>query len=166
MEKLGIEPSLLLAQVINFSIIVVVLTKLLYAPILAMLEKRKKEIEEGIAIVARQREDEEKFSVRKEKLMNEARKEARVILEEAKRQAKESEHDIMVLAHKEAGEIFEKAKREAAGVHDALSGEIRREAVILAGAMTKRLTASILSPDDQHKLIAKHLQDLAKSKVL
>ncbi len=162
MEKLGIEPRLLLAQIINFAIIVVVLTKLLYQPVLAMLAKRKKEIEEGLALSVRQREEEEKFGIRKEKLFVEARKEARVILEDGKKQAKEAEHEILVAAHRQASEILAKAKSEALATHDALSADIRAEAVVLAGAMAKRLVASVLSPGDQHKLIAKHLTELEK----
>ena len=50
MEKLGIEPILLLTQVINFTILVVVLTKFLYKPILKMLDERKKKIEEGLTL--------------------------------------------------------------------------------------------------------------------
>ena len=164
MEKLGIEPSLLLAQIINFSIIVVVLTKFLYKPILAMLAKRKKEIEEGLAITERLRLEEEKLGARREKLLNEARKEARVILEDAKMQGKDQEKEIVAAAHKEAQEIIEKAKREVAAIHESLSGNIRKEAVGLAASMARRLIAGILSPADQHKLIAKHLTDLGKAK--
>lgn len=166
MEKLGIEPSLLLAQIVNFAIIVVALTKLLYKPILAMIAKRKKEIEDGLALSVRQREEEEKFGLRKEKLLADARTEARVILDDAKKQAKEAEYEMMTLAHKEAAEILEKAKTEAKATHEALSSEIRREAVEIASAMTKRLVASVLSPGDQHKLIAKHLTELEKNKTL
>lgn len=164
MEKLGIEPSLLLAQIINFGIIVVVLTKLLYKPILAMLEKRKKEIEEGLAITERMRMEEEKLNSRKEKLFSEARKEARIIIEDAKKLGKDAEREIIALAHKEATDIAQKAKREADATHESLEGDLRREAVELAAAMAKRLVGSILSPADQHKLIAKHLADLGKAK--
>src|SRR3989344_1278848 len=126
MEKLGIEPSLLLAQLINFSIIVVVLTRFLYKPILGMLAKRKKEIEEGLAITERMRAEEEKLGLRKEKLLAEARKEARVILEDAKKQGKDMGSEIVAAAHKEAGEIIQKAKRDADATHESLSGEIRK----------------------------------------
>lgn len=164
MEKLGIEPSLLLAQIINFAIIVVVLTKLLYTPILEMLAKRKKEIEEGLAITERMRAEEEKLVARKEKLLSEARKEARIILEDAKKQGKDVERDIVSAAHKEAGEIIEKAKREAQATHEALAGDIQREAVELAGAMAKRLVSAVLTSADQHTLIAKHLTAIGKVK--
>lgn len=166
MEKLGIEPSLLLAQIINFSIIVAVLTKFLYKPILGMLAKRKKEIEEGLAITERMRAEEEKFGARREKLLTEARKEARIILEDAKKQGKDAERDIVAVAQRQAGEIIEKAKREALATHESLAGDIRREAVELAATMARRLIAGVLSPADQHKLIDKHLSDLGKAKGL
>lgn len=166
MEKLGIEPSLLLAQIINFSIIVIVLTKLLYGPILAMLEKRKQEIEEGLKITERMRLEEEKLSIRKEKLLVDARREARVILDEAKKQAEEVKHDVIAEAHKEALEIIEKSKREVTAQHEALASDIRKEAVELAAAMTKRLVSSVLSISDQHALLSKHLADLSKHKAL
>ena len=164
MEKLGIEPSLLLAQLINFSIIVVVLTRFLYKPILGMLAKRKKEIEEGLAITERMRAEEEKFGLRKEKLLAEARKEARVILDDAKKQGKDIGNELVSAAHKEAGEIMHKAKQEAVATHESLSGEIRKEAVELAATMARRLIVGVLSPADQHKLISKQLSDLGKVK--
>lgn len=164
MEKLGIEPSLLLAQIINFAIIVVVLTKLLYTPILDMLAKRKKEIEEGLKITERMKTEEENLGARKEKLLFEARKEARIIIEDAKKQGKDAERDIVAAAHKEAAEIVEKARREAAATHEALAADIQREAAALAGAMAKRLVSTVLTPADQHTLIARHLTAIGKAK--
>lgn len=163
MEKLGVEPALLLAQIVNFGIIVVVLGKLLYRPILSMLAKRKKEIEEGLAAAERQKQEEEKLGVRREKLLTEARKEAREILEEGKKQAEEARREIVAAAHTEAADIVAKAKRDAAATHEALEGAIRHEAVDLAVAMAKRLVAGTLSVQDQHKLIAKNLREMEKA---
>lgn len=159
MEKLGIEPSLLLAQIVNFIIIMVVLTKILYKPILGMLEKRKKDIEESLVRSEQVRQEEEKMQARKEKLLSEARKEARAILDEAKKQGKEAEREIVVTAHHEASEIIEKAKREVTAIHEALSRDIRNESVTLAGAMAKQLLGSVLTSADQHKLIEKYLRE-------
>lgn len=149
-----------MAQIVNFAILVVVLTKLLYRPILGMLAKRKKEIAEGLAITERMRLEEEKLGERREKLLAQARGEARVILEDAKSQAKDAERAIMEAAHKEAAAVIEKAKGDARSAHDALAGAIRREAVDLAAAMAKRLVAGALTSADQHKLIEKHLKAL------
>ena len=47
LHKLGIDWRLLIAQLINFSVLLFVLYKFLYHPILNILEKRRKQIEEN-----------------------------------------------------------------------------------------------------------------------
>ena len=50
MDKLGIEPVMLLTQVINFLVLVILLTKFLYKPILKLIDERRKKIEEGLQL--------------------------------------------------------------------------------------------------------------------
>ena len=47
-SQLGIDPKLLLAQGVNFVILLVVLTKFVYKPLMKMVEERRKKIELGI----------------------------------------------------------------------------------------------------------------------
>lgn len=163
MDKLGIEPSLLLAQVVNFSIIVFVLTKLLYKPILAMLAKRRREIEEGLQLTATLQEEEEKMAVKKQKLLDAARKEAAAIVEEAKRQGKEEEKEIVAIAHKEAAVIVEKGRMEVEHARGVMENGIRKQAVTLATGMAERLLASAMSAQDKHALIKKQITALERS---
>ena len=160
MEKLGIEPILLLAQIVNFLIIIIVLSRFLYKPILTMLEKRKKEIEEGVRLTAKVREDEAKFEEKKERMLATARIEAQEILEEARKQAKGEEKDIIAAAHKEAETIVAKGKEDVARARVEMEKGVRDSAVELAAAMTRRLVSGILSSSDQHKLITKHLKEV------
>lgn len=160
MEQLGIEPKLILAQIINFSIIIFVLTKLLYKPILSMLEKRKKEIEQGLALTQKMKDEEEKLVQRKEKQLTETHRQAQQIIEEAKKRGHEAEKEIIAQAHQEAAGIITKGKHEAQRLLEIAGKNIQKEAIELAVAMTKRLVRSVLSPADQHKLIQKHLKQL------
>jgi len=164
MEQLGIEPKLLLAQIINFSIIIFVLSKLLYKPILAMLEKRKKEIEKGLALSQRMQEEEVKLKQKQEKMLDETRKQARMILEEAKKQGKEAEREIVNEAHKEAKEIVEKGRLELAHLHKEMEKDLRKESVALATAMAKRLLVSVMKEDKQHQLLESQLKELESMK--
>lgn len=160
MEQLGIEPKLLLAQIVNFTIIMVILSKLLYKPILAMLAKRKKEIEEALALTERLRADEEKTAAKREKIVTGAHQEAAAIVDEAKKQAKLEEHEIIALAHKGAEEILVKAREEAGRIKEGVLADGRRAAVDLAVVMAKRLLTAVLSTKEQHVLISRHLKDL------
>ena len=46
MEKLGIQPILIIAQIVNFVILLLLLKKFLFKPILKVLDERKKKAEE------------------------------------------------------------------------------------------------------------------------
>ncbi len=163
MEQLGVQPQALLLQVINFTILFVVLSKLLYGPITKMLEKRTREIEEGIALTRKMKEEEEKLAVKREKLLDEGRNEAHKMLADSKAQAKEEEKVILAVAHKEAQDVIQKAKTEAERVHAGLSDAIRVEATALAADMVKRMLSGALTEDQQHKIIAKQLKEISKS---
>ncbi len=164
MEQLGIEPTLLFAQIINFTIIIFVLSKLLYKPILGVLEKRRKQIEEGLAMAEKMKEEEAKLKQKGERVLEDARKEGRGILEEAKKQGKMAEKDIIAEAHVQAADIITKGKAEVVRARQDMEKGVREQAVLLASAMAKRLLAGILSEKDQHQLIDKQVQSLMKAK--
>ncbi len=160
MDKLGIEPTLLAAQVVNFLIIIVVLQKLLYKPILTMLEKRRREIAEGVELTSKLREGEEKLKEKQEKALGQAREDALAIIEEAKKQAKEVEKELVAEAHTQAAAIITRAKLEAEETHKTAKNAIAAEAVDLAVVMAKRLLSSVMGPKEQHALISKRVKDL------
>ena len=164
MEQLGIEPQLLLAQIVNFLIIFFVLSKILYKPILHMIEKRKKEIAEGLALTEKMRIAEEKLKEKEEKLLSEARREARHIVELGEKEGEEVKKDIITNAHKEAEAIVAKGKEDVVTLREKMEKDVRHAAVELAGAMTKRLVSSVLGSGEHHKLLTKQLKELSKMK--
>src|SRR3989338_3468431 len=65
--------ALVIAQIINFGIIVFLLTKFLYHPLLKVIEDRKKKIDEGLRLNAKMKEKEEEIAQEKERVLQEAR---------------------------------------------------------------------------------------------
>lgn len=164
MENLGIDLKLLIAQIVNFAIIVVVLSKFLYKPILAMLAKRKKEIDEGLALTEKMRTEEERQQEKRQKMLAITRREAQDILEESRKQAKVEEKEIVEMAHKEAEAIVVKGKADVERIRLAMQKDIQKSAIMLAIAMTERLLIKIISPEEKHKLIASNIKDIESMK--
>ena len=160
MDKLGIEPTLLAAQVVNFLVIIFVLQKLLFKPILTMLEKRRREIADGVELTAKLKDEEEKLIVKQEKALNKAREDALAIIEDAKKQAKEVEKELLAEAHVQAAAIIARAKQEAEETHKSSKKAIAGEAIDLAVVMAKRLLSSVMGAKEQHALISKRVKDL------
>jgi F-type H+-transporting ATPase subunit b len=163
MEALGIQPVLLLAQLINVGILFFVLQKFLYKPILKMLDKRKAEIEEGLNLTQKMSKEEAKLKERQEELTSTAKKEAKAVLDEAKKQGEQEKKQIVADAHKQASEILAKAQKAAEAAKEQALESVTAEAVELASQMVVKLAPEVLSDADHHKLIALHVKDLQKT---
>lgn len=160
MDKLGIEPTLLVAQIVNFLIILVLLNKLLYKPILAMLEKRKKEIADGVKMAEDMKLQEERMQEKHEKVLLKAREEALSIIEDAKKQAKEVEKELVSKAHEESLVIIDRARDEAKEVARLSQATLSKQAVDLSVLIAKRLLDSIMTAKEQNEVIDKKIKDL------
>lgn len=160
MEQLGIEPKLLIAQIVNFTIILVVLSKLLYKPVLEMLEKRKKEIVKGLELTENLRQEEERMAARKKEIIEEAQFEAQEIMKEMHKRARDEEMELLKEAQKKAEDIIIRAKKEAEHQKEDVEEQIRDNAVVLGKDMVMRLLSAVMTDDLHHKLIAADIKKL------
>jgi F-type H+-transporting ATPase subunit b len=162
MEALGVELQLLLTQIVNFTILLVVLTKLLYKPILKALKERRKKIEEGLAYAERAKLEEEKLTRKRDELLKETREEARVIVENAKKEGKTLKEDLVAEGRSEVEKLREKMEKELASKYEKLESQLAGKTVDIAAAMVSRLLPELVTGETQHKLIERELKKLDK----
>lgn len=160
MEALGIEPTLLIAQIVNFFIIVVALKVLLFKPIQTMLEKRKKEIAQGLEYTEKMRKDNEVLDTKKAAILADARKQGTALIEEAKKKAKEEEKHILAEAKSQADDIIQKGKAVVEKEREDMQISIKKESVQIGVRIAERLLSEVLSQDMQHKVLQKHLKEI------
>jgi F-type H+-transporting ATPase subunit b len=163
MEKLGIDTKLLLAQIVNFSILLVVLTKLLYKPILKVLAARQKKIEEGLIFAEKAKLEAEKLAKKREELFKETRDEAKVILENVKKEGLKLKDEIVADGKKDVEKLQEKMKKELTAGYERLERELTAKTVDIAVEMIKRLLPDLVTGETQHQLIRRELTKLEKS---
>ena len=87
-DKLGIDLKLLIAQIVNFVILLVILTKLIYKPLLKLLDDRKKMIAKTVDDSKRIEDRLAAIEADRDKVLANASKEAMVIVERAKKEKK------------------------------------------------------------------------------
>ncbi|OQX71100.1 hypothetical protein B6D52_02625 [Candidatus Parcubacteria bacterium 4484_255] len=94
--ELGIDLKLLIAQLINFGLLLLILTKFVYKPIMKRIEEDEKQLAKAKEETEDLQEEKEIFSQKKAKEIAKAKKQAWQIIKEAedvaediKRQAKE-----------------------------------------------------------------------------
>lgn len=161
MQKLGIEPVQLLLQLFNFVLMVLVLTKLLYNPIRRKLEERREKIAEGLEYARKIKEEEEEIGRKKEEVMNQARSDAKIVIEESKISGKKLEEEIVKNAQQEASVIIEKARKDIELERQELLKSVKREAVDIATAMAEKVIGEILTDTDHQRIINKKLKIIA-----
>ncbi|MFH1012452.1 MAG: F0F1 ATP synthase subunit B [Candidatus Peregrinibacteria bacterium] len=112
LSNLGIDFKVLIAQIINFGILLFVLIKVLYKPILNALEARQKKIAESLK---KAEEIDRKATAAEEdrqKKLASAKKEAQQLLEEAKHDAEITRRDLVASAEDEARRLKASAEKQ------------------------------------------------------
>src|SRR3990167_4874990 len=104
MEKLGVQLIPLLLQGFNFLLLLFILKKYLYKPVLKILQERKKKIEEGLEFSEKMRAELGKSEKKAAEITDKARLEAQKIISQAKSDAKKKENEILSAAENEASE--------------------------------------------------------------
>lgn len=162
MEQLGIEPIQLLTQIFNFTVMVVVLTKFLYKPILKKLDERRKKIEEGLAMAEKIKVEAENQEKKKQEILDEAKEEARKIIEDGKKTGKKVEAEIIEKAHTEANTILEKGKEELERERLEMEKELRLQTVEIAQTWVETVLKEVLRGKNQQITINKKIKDLER----
>lgn len=164
MEKLGIEVSLIAFQIVNFGILMFVLKKVLYKPVVNALKAR----EENLAL-AEKRENEAKEKLegadaKAKKILNEAEQEKRSILDNAGKVALAKEKELIEKAENRAKEIVRKANEEVQRQLKASEKVAEKRAVEIAMALTKKVLTDALNGKAQKDLVDSAVKKIAKVK--
>ena len=160
-EVLGIQWVKLIAQTINFAIVLFVLWKWAYKPIFNVLEVRREKIVEGLANAEKIAVQLAKTEADRKAILAQAGDEANKMIEEARVAAlrvREVETQKAITA---AEQILIKAREAAAQDHDRMLRELKREVGRLVVQTTTTVTGKILTPDDQRRLAEETEKQLA-----
>jgi len=158
-EKLGIDWRLLIAQLVNFAILFTALTFLLYKPLLAMLDKRRKKIADSLENAERISEELSRATSESERLISEARKEAGRLTSEALSQAETARAAAMEKTRNDVAAIVASGKAQLAAERDTMTLEVRKAAAeLIAAAMEKVIDEKMTATKDKN-LIQKVLDN-------
>lgn len=159
------DVKLILAQIINFGLLLWLLTKYLYKPIIEVLEKRRAEIEAGLQKSQELEEKLRDFEKEREKQLQEVRSEAQRLIKKARDDAEEIKKKILVEARHDASQQVQKATELARSREAKIFQDLQQEMVDLVIKASEKVIQEDLSDDKHHRLIGKILADLQKDKL-
>ena len=112
LKNFGFDPILLAAQIVNFLIILFLLKKFLYKPVLSMLKKRKETIEKGILQADEAKLTLEKALEEEKRILRKAQEQSKKIIDDATNQAVMLSREIEENSKKQAEKILLDAKTQ------------------------------------------------------
>jgi F-type H+-transporting ATPase subunit b len=161
LKTLGIYWPKLVAQLINFAIVLFVLWKFAYRPVLAVLAQRRELIEEGMKNAARIKAELARTEADRQQVLDQATAQANKLIEEGRTAAARVREQEIQKAIAEAAQIITKAREEAVATHARMLMELRREVGRLVVDTTSKVTGKVLTPEDQRRLAEETSRQLA-----
>jgi F-type H+-transporting ATPase subunit b len=151
-ETFGWNWKLFLSQVISFCIVAFLLRRFAYKPIVAVLEDRRRKIEEGQLNAEKIRKELAEAEKRYQEIVGKANADAQRMIDEARESATHLSERKQQEAITAAEQIVAKAKEAAALEHERQMQTLKRELGRLVVDTTAKVTGKVLTSEDQKRL--------------
>lgn len=159
--NLGINWKLLLAQAVNFFLVLFLLNHFVFKKLLVFLEERKKRIEQGIIMREKAERELQRTLEARHREMEQARKEAEGLVASAKVSAKESGQQIIGEAKSREERLLSQAKEQAQREKLAMIGEAKEEIQAKAILFAEKILERTLAKKDEARMVKEALKELS-----
>jgi F-type H+-transporting ATPase subunit b len=159
-NQFGVDLPKLIFQVINFLILLYLLNRFLFKPVLRLLDEREARIRKGLEDAEAAARDRHLAEAEREASMSEARKEAQSMLARANKIAEDTRSEILGDARSEAGKLVERAREEITAEKERAMAELRTHVANLALDAAGKLVRSEMSGDTQRRLVEEFLTEV------
>ena len=153
-HPLSIDPDLAIATLVIFAVLLIVLHKFAWGPILQGLALRETGIADDIAAAGSRRKEAEKMLEEYQSQLERAGAEVRAMLDGAKKEAEAMKQSILEEASKTAAAEKEQATSEIIAAKDAAIAEIGSESINIAFRVASGALRREVKPEDHQEVIA------------
>ena len=162
LKNFGVNPILLSAQIVNFLIILFVLKKFLYKPILELLKKRQTMIKEGIKQAEESRNRLEKVVIEEKSILRNAQLQAKELMEDAKQESIELTLQMNEAAKKQTEKILKDARDQIARESLETEKRLAINTSKLAVSFLQKTLAEFFSGKEQKEVVSNVLRKIRK----
>lgn len=162
MEKLGINWALLIAQLVNVILLVWLLSRFLYRPILNMLNERTQRIQDSLRDAEQVKQQLANAKRDYDAEIAKARQEAAGVLTQAQERARVQEAEIIAQARAEADRLRAEAREQALQEREQLLREVKGKVADLVTLTASRVLGAELQARGHDRLIEESLAEFGR----
>ncbi len=160
LHAFGIDIKLVIANLLNFGILMFILYKLAYQPILNFVHERNKTIEEGVKNAEEAARALENAQANQEAIEAAARKEAQNIIVMARTQAESQAQGIVEKSQAEAESLLVKAKAQGEQERQSMMKEAQKQIGTLVVLLSEKIINEKMDVKLDQKLIEEALDQI------
>lgn len=154
-----IRPFWVLVSVANFLVLLYVLQRVLWKPVLRVLAERAEKIREGLAAAEAARRERERTRQEAEAVMARARAEAQALSERIAKAAEDAAADIVAKAKAESERLLRKARADAEQAQRQALAELRAQVADLAVLAAGRILEKEIDAQAHRRLVERTLEE-------
>jgi len=154
LTPLGINPGLMVAQVVNFLLIAGLLSAVVWKPAVNMLDARTAKIQKGLEDAAAAAKARQNAEMEADKILAEARSERQKVLEDARQQGEEVKKQIESSARQDAERIRNEGRQDAVTARDAELASLREQVLSISSAVAGRILQESIDAKKQSALVS------------
>ena len=163
LTKLGINWELLIAQIVNFLIVVGVLGFFLYRPILNLLDARTEKIRKSMEDAKRLENQAKELDALRQEELKRLDQESGAYFERVRKQAEVRQEEILTNAKKEAETILQNAMRRIDEERRLMMEDVLRTVNTVVVRMTEKILEREFSSADQERIAKTLVAELPKT---
>jgi F-type H+-transporting ATPase subunit b len=155
-----LDPGLFVWTIITFLILLGLLSKFAWKPLLHALEKRENEIAQSLEDAEKARKELDRLTSEGNEIIAKARSEAQAIVGEGKKAADQLKESTLLKAKETAAANLDDAKEQIKMEKEKAITEIKGEVVGLSLSIAEKLVKKNLNEEDNKSLINESLKNI------
>jgi F-type H+-transporting ATPase subunit b len=158
------DPGLFIWTIITFLVLLALLAKFAWKPLLQALESRQETIRKSLDDAQKAKEELERLQRESAQIIRQAHLDASSIMEKSRGEAEKLGEELRHKAREEADGIVKNAERQIQLETRRALQEIRKEAVDLSVTIASKILERHVSKEDNERLIDETLRQIEASK--
>ncbi|MGE5400865.1 MAG: F0F1 ATP synthase subunit B [Ignavibacteriales bacterium] len=160
---LAVNPGLIFWTVITFVILLLILKKIAWKPILNALDERENFIKDSLDKAEKARSDAEKLLIENQAALARTEEEAQKIIAQGREFAEKLKNQIIAESKTEAKKIVDDASAEIKRKNDEAFESLKDQVALIAIQAAEKIIRENLDKEKQMHLVNKFIDDLPKN---
>ena len=160
---MDVNPGLMIWTVVTFIVLLLILKKVAWKPILTALDKRENDIKESLAQAEKAKDDAKQILEQNQANLAKAEEESKKIIEQSRAYAESLKEQLMRESKEQAKKIVDEASSEIQRKKDAAFEELKGQIAEIAVGAAEKIIRESLDAQKSKQVIDKYLNDVAKN---